>query len=122
MGPFREGGPNLVKVEPRRVGPFRVGAPKGGGRRVWGPKFRAFFPSPTTIFFLSSLSWGSFRGILVVFEGRNPEMCTFGLSGCRVKEMVHVAAVQTCGPCEHVRHVLRSAVRHCACSALCSRV
>ena len=36
--------------------------------------------------------------------------------------MAHTAAVQThlCG--EHVRHVLRSAVRHCACSALCSPV
>ena len=34
------------------------------------------------------------------------------------KETAHTAAVQThvCG--EHVRHVLRSAVRHCACSAL----
>ena len=31
------------------------------------PKFRSFFPSPTTIFILSSLSWGSSRGILVVF-------------------------------------------------------
>ena len=39
-----------------------------------------FFPSPATVFFLSSLSWGSFRGILVVFECRDPEMCTFGLS------------------------------------------
>ena len=33
------------------------------------PKFRAFFPSPATIFFLSSLSWVSFRGILVVCTG-----------------------------------------------------
>ena len=34
------------------------------------------------------------------------------------KETAHTAAVQThvCG--EHVRHVLRSVVRHCACSAL----
>ena len=32
--------------------------------------------------------------------------------------MVHVAAVQTCGPCEHVRHTLCSAVRRSACSAL----
>ena len=36
------------------------------------------------------------------------------------KEPAHTAAVQThvCG--EHERHVLSSAVRHCACSALCS--
>ena len=35
---------------------------------------------------------------------------------------IHVAAMQTCGSSEHVRHALCSAVRHCACSALCSRV
>ena len=43
------------------------------------PTFRPFFP---TIFFLSSLSWESYRGILVVLEGRDPQMCTFG--GSRV--------------------------------------
>ena len=32
------------------------------------PKIAVFFSSPATIFFLSSLSLGSFRGILVVFE------------------------------------------------------
>ena len=31
------------------------------------PKFRAFFPSPATVFILFSLSFGLFRGILVVF-------------------------------------------------------
>ena len=45
------------------------------------PKFYAFFPSPATIFILSSLFWGSSRGILVVFEGRDPEMCTLGVVG-----------------------------------------
>ena len=40
----------------------RMGASKGGG-----PKFRAFFHSPTTIFILFSSLWGSFRGIMVVF-------------------------------------------------------
>ena len=52
-------------MEPRRVEPRRVG----------GPKFRAFSPpSPTTIVFLSSLtlSLGSLRGILVVFEAPGP--------------------------------------------------
>ena len=39
-----------------------------------------------TCFFISSLSWVSSRGILVVFLKRGgPEMCTFGLSGCHVK-------------------------------------
>ena len=34
------------------------------------------------------------------------------------EKLIHVAAVQTCGSCEHVRLALCSAVRHCACSAL----
>ena len=45
---------------PDRWGPRRVGVQKGwgaeprksGARRVGGPKFRAFFPSPATIFTL----------------------------------------------------------------------
>ena len=46
----------------------------------------AFFPSPATFYILSSLSWGSFCGILVVFMKRRvPQMSTFGFSGCRVK-------------------------------------
>ena len=42
----------------------------------------SFFPLPLPVsFFLCvfSLSFGC------VFEGRNPQMCTFGLSGCRAK-------------------------------------
>ena len=50
-----KGGSKPRKVGPRGVGPRRVGA----------QNFALFFPSPATIFFLSSLSWGSFRGILV---------------------------------------------------------
>ena len=43
------------------------------------PKFRPFFPTPTTMFSLSSLSWGSSRGILEVFlKRRDPQTCTFG--------------------------------------------
>ena len=51
-----------------------------------GPhKISLFFPSPAPIFILSSHSWGCSCGILVVFfEGRGPQTCTFGLSGCRV--------------------------------------
>ena len=48
-------GPKPRKSGTRRVGARRVG-PEGWG----GPKIRAFFPSPATIFILSSLSWGSF--------------------------------------------------------------
>ena len=50
------------------------------------PKFRSFFPSPASKFVLFSSLCGSSRGILVVFfEGREAQMCAFGLSGCRVK-------------------------------------
>ena len=48
------------KHEPK---PRMVGEGVGllrGPRRVGGPKFRAFFSLTATIFFLSSLSWGSF--------------------------------------------------------------
>ena len=53
--------------KPRKSGDQKGGARRVGARRVGGPKFRAFFPSPATIFILSSLSWGSFRGIWVLF-------------------------------------------------------
>ena len=69
----------------------RVGVPKGGGpagvglrrvgpRRLADPKFRAFFPSPASIFLFFSLS----GGLLVEFsrlKRRVPEMCTFGVLG-----------------------------------------
>ena len=59
----------------------------GGGRSGSGPE--------------SSLSWGSSRGILVVFfEGRDPQMCTFGLSGCCVKPR----ELQTCPGASHKFH------------------
>ena len=86
----------------RRVGPRRVGAPKGGGPegwgaqtqktwspegwgpRRWGPKgggpkiLRFFFP--LQLHFRSfCLSLGSSRGILVVFEVRDAQMCAFGV-------------------------------------------
>ena len=46
------------------------------------PNISLFFFSPAGNFILLSLSWGSSRRILVVFEGRDPQMCTFGLSSC----------------------------------------
>ena len=67
--------------------PTLGGAPQGGGPAGWAPegggrqKFCAIFPSPATIFILSSFSWGSSRGILVVFEAPGPEMFTFGVLG-----------------------------------------
>ena len=64
--------------------------PGGWGPEEWGPvegpKFRAFFPPPATIFILSSLLWGSSRGILVVFEGARDLKCArLEFSGCSVK-------------------------------------
>ena len=64
------------------------------------PKFRAFFSLSRLHFRSSSLSL-SLRGLLVefwggVFEGRDPLMCTSGLSGCRVKprrNLSHTARV-----------------------------
>ena len=41
---------------------------KGWARRVEAQNIALFSPSPATMFFHSSLSLGSFRGILVVFE------------------------------------------------------
>ena len=49
------------------------------------PKFRSFFPSPATIYILSSLSWGPFVEFWWCLKLRDPQMCSFGLSGCRVK-------------------------------------
>ena len=50
------------------------------------PKCRSLFPSPAPIFALFSLSLGLFSlNFGGVFEGRDPQMCTFALSGCRVK-------------------------------------
>ena len=45
-----------------------------------------FFSLSRNSFILFSLSWWSFSlNFGGVFEDRDPQMCTFGLSGCRVK-------------------------------------
>ena len=51
------------------------------------PKFRSFFsPLPLQFFILFSLSCWSFSlNFGGVFEDQDPQMCTFGLSGCRVE-------------------------------------
>ena len=47
--------------------------PEGWGPEGWGPEISLFFfPSPATVFILFSLSFGLFRGILVVFEAPGP--------------------------------------------------
>ena len=60
---------------PRRVGPRRVGS----------QNFALFFPSPATAFHFFSLSFGLFRGILVVFEAPALKCARLEFSGCRVK-------------------------------------
>ena len=66
------------------LGPEGVGPPeprKMKFRRVGAQNF-AFFSSPFTIFLLSSLSWRSPCGMLVVFlKRRGPQMCTLGVLG-----------------------------------------
>ena len=58
------GEPNPEKGWAPKGGPRRVGAPNGGG-----PKFRSLFSLiPPQFLFFFSLSFGLFRGILVVFE------------------------------------------------------
>ena len=48
--------------------------------------FALFLPSPATVFILFSLScWPFSLNFGGVFEDRDPQLCTFGLSGCRVK-------------------------------------
>ena len=63
--------------------------PEGGGEEGWGPEgwvaqnFALFFPSPATGSFLSSLSWVSSRGILVVFLKAAALKCAcLEFSGC----------------------------------------
>ena len=62
------------------AGPSSTGPPSAGP-----PKISLFFSLSRHNFHSFFLSWGSFRGILVVVEGRDPQKCMFGLSGCRVK-------------------------------------
>ena len=71
VGPRKGGAPK--GWGPERVGPRKGGAPKGWGpervgpRKGGGPKFRAFFPSPATVFYsffplFWSFSW-NFGGV-----------------------------------------------------------
>ena len=53
----------------------------GGGAKGGPQKFALFIPSPATIFFLPSLSWGPFVEFWWCLKRRDPEMCTFGVLG-----------------------------------------
>ena len=66
------------------VGVFRASPPDPLHRTA--QNFALFLPSPATVFILFSLScWSSSLNFGGVFEDRDPQMCTFGLSGYRVK-------------------------------------
>ena len=69
------------------AGPPSAGPPSAGPPSTGPPKISLFFfPSPATIFILFSLSCWSFSlNFGGVFEDRDPQIYTFGLSGCRVK-------------------------------------
>ena len=60
------------------------------GPEGWEAQNYALFSSPATMFFLFSLSWGSLRGILVVFLQTGALKCSrLEFSGCRVKPWRH---------------------------------
>ena len=75
-GAPKGGGPK--EGAPKEGGPKGVGGPKGGGPKI---SRMIFFPSPATIFFLSSLSWGLLVEFWWYLKRRGPEMSTFGVLG-----------------------------------------
>ena len=81
--PLRRTPLRRTPLRPPSAGPPSAGPPSAGPT---AQNFALFFPSPATIFILFSLSCWSFSlNFGGVFEDRDPQMCTFGLSGCRVK-------------------------------------
>ena len=83
-----------VRAKPRKKKASKAfaptaGAPKGGDPEGWGPEGWeeatnfAFFPLPPQLSF-SLPSLKGLLGTLVVLKRRDPQMCTFGISGCRV--------------------------------------
>ena len=75
----------LVPPEPPFPGPPSRDRPSLGRPSPGQPKISLFFfPLPPQSSFLPSLGVFSLN-FGRVFEGQNPQMCTFGLSGCRVK-------------------------------------
>ena len=67
---------------------------EGWGLEGWeAPKFALFVPSPAPIFALFVSLWVSCRGIFVVFfEGRDPQMCTFGVLGLSCETLASFGA------------------------------
>ena len=70
--------------KPGKSGGPKGGAQKGGAQKGGRPKISRFLPSfpPQLSFFF--LSWGPFVEFWWFLKRRGPEVCMFGLSGCRV--------------------------------------
>ena len=89
--------------------------PEGWGPEGWGPegprrvaKFCAFFSSPATVLFLFSLSFGLFRGNLVVFEApRRSHVWSSRVVMSPAARSVQWRVVQWRGP-EHTPHTTRT--------------
>ena len=131
MRPKKGGGLSGWGPKPRKSGGPEWWSPERWGPEGWGPKIsRFFFPLPPQLsFFLLSLFGVVSWNLGGVFVGRDPEMCVFGLSGCRVKPQrllglrsalrldtvdqgcsAQVREVATCGP----QTVSRSSTRKMA--------
>ena len=81
-GAPKGGDPEGWGPKPRKSGPPKGGALKGGGPEGWeAQNFVLFFPRPPLFSFflplLGVVSW-NFGGVI---EGRDPQMCTFGVLG-----------------------------------------
>ena len=87
VGVFRAPPPDNPPPDNPPPDPPSAGPPSAGPPSAGRPKISLFFfPSPATVFILFSFSCWSFSlNFGSVFEDRDPQMCTFGLSGCRVK-------------------------------------
>ena len=91
--PRKSGGPKggglSRRPKPRKSGGPRGGAQKGA-RTVGAQNFALFSPLPPQFFLLFSISFGLFRGILVVFGSAGALKCArLEFSGCRVKPRRH---------------------------------
>ena len=73
-------------VQGPSAGPPSAGPPSPDPPPPDRPKFRSFFSlSRQSFYSFLPLFWSFSLNFGGVFEDRNPQMCTFGLSGCRVK-------------------------------------
>ena len=81
MGPSTASGALKGEGPPQKGGTQtkKMRAPKGGTPK--GPKFHVFFPLQLPLSLFLSLTGGLLVEFGGVFEGRDPQMCTFGALG-----------------------------------------